>query len=124
MTGRKIKILIVEDEVISAYGLQRQLKEFDVEVLDPVAKGEEAVDVALKEKPSLILMDIRLASNMDGIEAAVKILSHHEIPIVFISGYATEEIKERALKLNPIDFLEKPLMSTQIEKIINNLMNK
>ena len=124
MAGRKIKILIVEDEAILAFCLQRILRELGATVLGPVARGEKAVDVALKEKPSLILMDIRLAGEMDGIETARKILSHHKIPVVFISGYVTEGVKEKALKLKPVAFLEKPLFIPHVKNIINDLMNE
>jgi len=86
-----------------------------------VAKGEDAVRIALDEKPSLILMDIRLAGEMDGIEAAEKIHCHLNIPIVFMTGFTTNNVKERAHAIKAIDFLEKPLNLNKIRLILKNL---
>jgi CheY-like chemotaxis protein len=118
---KNIKILIVEDEAITAKGLKKELEESGYDVLKPIAKGEEAVPVALDENPRLILMDIRLAGGLDGIEAAEKILLKKDIPIVYMTGYATEGIKERALKTHPLAFLEKPVDINIIERILGNL---
>ena len=119
----KFKVLIVEDEALTAKGLKIELEELGVVVLDPIAKGEDAVKIALQENPSLILMDIRLADGLNGIEASERIRLKKEIPIVFMTGYATEEMKERALKINPIDYLEKPVDMHRIEQIIDTLKN-
>lgn len=115
------KVLIADDEAIIAMSLKIDLEAFGVKVLKPVAKGEDAVKIALKEKPSLILMDIRLAGEMDGIQAAERILNHQKTHIVFISGFATDYIKKRALKIKPVDFLEKPINVNKIKLIIEKL---
>jgi len=120
----KFKVLIVEDEFLIAKSLKIDLEKLGVSVLDPIAKGEDAVRVVLQENPSLILMDIQLTGGLDGIEAAKKIHLKRKIPIVFMTGYATDEIKVRALKLNPIDYLEKPVDMHKIGKIINTLKNE
>lgn len=120
----KIKILIVEDESITAKSLKMDLEKFGVDVLDPIAKGEVAVKVAIQENPSLILMDIRLAGGLDGIEAAEKIILVKNIPIVFMTGYATEEMKERTLNMNPVDYLEKPIDMYRLGQIIDKLKKK
>jgi CheY-like chemotaxis protein len=117
----KTRVLIVEDEALIAESLKIDLEHLGVDVLDPVAKGETAVKVALKEKPSLILMDIRLAGGMDGIEAAERIMNHQYIPIVFMTGFATDYIKERAIKLKPVDYIEKPINVNKIAIILDNL---
>ncbi len=117
----KFKVLIVEDEILTAKMLKMDLEELGVNVLEPIAKGEDAVNVALQENPSLILMDIRLAGGLDGIEAAERILMKKKIPIVFMTGYATEEIKERALKVNPVDYLDKPVDLYKIKNILEQL---
>ncbi len=119
----KLKVLVVEDEVLTAKMLKMDLEELGVNVLETIAKGEEAVKVALQENPSLILMDIRLAGGLDGIEAAERILQKKKIPIVFMTGYATEEIKKRALKVNPVDYLDKPVDIYRIKNILEQLDN-
>lgn len=120
----KFKVLIVEDEFLTAQSLKMDLEKLGLDVLKPIPKGEDAVPIAIQENPNLILMDIRLAGGLDGIEAAEEILLKNKIPIVFMTGYATEEIKERALQLNPIDYLEKPVDMHKIGKIINTLKNE
>ena len=95
MMDRKKKILIVEDEAIFATSMQRILIRSGYDVSEPVSTGEEAVKRAKEEKPDLVIMDVMLEGNIDGIEAAMDIRSMHDMPIVFISGYQEEELLER-----------------------------
>ncbi|HPG40279.1 MAG TPA: response regulator [bacterium] len=115
------KVMIVEDEAITAKCLKMDLEELGIIVLNPVAKGEDAVKIALQEKPNLILMDIRLAGGMDGVEAAEEIIRQMNIPIVFMSGFATDYIKQRTIKTQPIEFLAKPVDIYKIIQIIKAL---
>ncbi|MFW6140770.1 MAG: response regulator [Acidobacteriota bacterium] len=112
---RKIKVLVVEDEVIVAQYLRMELEANGYEVCGYVATGEEAIQKAKKEEPDLILMDIHLAGRTDGIEAAQKILEHRKIPIIFMTGYSQMEVAAREKNLNPTRFLSKPV---EVEKII------
>jgi len=120
----KIKILIAEDEAITAMSLRIDLESYGVATLPPVATGKDAVHLACKEKPDLILMDIRLNEDMDGIEAAAEILKHHNIPIIFMTGFTTDIIKKRAIKLHPLDFLEKPLDMNRVKQLIDDISVK
>ncbi len=121
MNKKGIKILIVEDEVITARCLCLDLEDIGCIVIATTASGEDAVAIASREKPDLIFMDICLAGEMDGIEAAEMIISEYDIPICFISGYATEEILGKALRLNPLKFIEKPFNITQLKFLIDDL---
>ncbi|MBN1780600.1 response regulator [bacterium] len=116
-----LKVLIVEDEYLTAKCIFHELKDLDTDPLNPVAKGELAVQVALNEKPDLILMDIRLAGKMDGIEAAQKIKNQIDIPVVFFSGYATEQIVKKAKTVNYLEFHEKPVTIGLLKSIIDRL---
>ncbi|HPG40277.1 MAG TPA: response regulator [bacterium] len=116
-----IKVLIVEDEAITAKCLQMDLEDMGLEVINPVSNGEDAIKVAQLEHPSLILMDIRLAGKMDGIETAEKILSNQKIPIIYLTGFSTGLIKERAQKTKPVGFVEKPINVNRIVQIINTM---
>ncbi|MDP8267670.1 MAG: response regulator [Candidatus Tenebribacter davisii] len=118
---KKLKVLVVEDEMFTAKNLCKELLDLDVEALKPVATGEEAVEVALKEIPDLILMDIKLADKMDGIEAARKIKERSGIPIVFMTGYATEYIQEQAQEVNCLEFFEKPISIKDLKPLIHEL---
>jgi len=114
-----LKILIVEDELFTAKCLKMDLEELGMHVLPPVAKGEEAIAVALDENPSLILMDIRLAGGLDGIETAEEIHLKKKIPVLFMTGYATDDIQQRAQKVFHVGFLEKPVSVDKIKEILD-----
>ena len=122
--NRKIKILLAEDEVLIAHCLKMELELNGYDVCSFVASGEEAIEIAKKEDPSLILMDIHLSGKMDGIEAATKILEHNKIPIMFMTGYNDKAIYERAQELNPVSYLEKPIEIFEIQPIIDSVFNK
>ena len=115
------KVLIVEDEALTARSLQMDLEDYGVDALPPVAKGEEAVEAAFVNSPDLILMDVRLAGMMDGIEAAQQIIARQYTPIVFMTGFATDPIKSRAQKVKFLEFLEKPVDMHVINHIIDVL---
>ena len=109
-----IRILIVEDEFLAAVYLQRELIRSGYTVSQPVATGEEAIERAEQEQPDVVLMDIRLAGAIDGIEAAREIVSRHAIPIIFMTGYSDGETRERAQRLAPAAYLIKPLQIYQV----------
>ena len=119
----KLKILIVEDEIFTAKSLKMDLENLGMTVLQPVAKGEDAIEIALKEEPSLIFMDIRLAGGLDGIEVVEQIHLNKKIPVLFMSGYATEYIQERARKVDYLAFIEKPVSVSTIKKILETFDN-
>ncbi|MCF7794084.1 MAG: response regulator [Candidatus Cloacimonetes bacterium] len=117
--SNKKKILIVEDETIIALSLKHDLESLGFQLLTPVSTGEEAVCIICEECPDLVLLDIRLAGEMTGLDVA-KSDKCQDISkfIIFMTGYVTPEIKAEALKLNPIGFLEKPV---EVEDILDLL---
>ena len=92
----KAKILIVEDEAIIAMEIENQLQGLGYEVTSIVDTGEKAIKKAEEDKPDLMLMDIRIKGEMDGIEAAEEIRNRFGIPVVFSTAYLDEERIERA----------------------------
>jgi DNA-binding NtrC family response regulator len=111
----KARILIVEDEAIIAMELESQLQSLGYEVASVVNIGEKAIEKAEEEKPDLILMDIRIKGNMDGITAAEIIRSQSEIPIIFITAHADMEKLERAKKVLPLAYLIKPVKAHDLK---------
>lgn len=89
--------------------------------MEPVIKGEDAVIAAIRENPDLILMDIRLAGDVGGIEAAERIQKNKNIPIVFMTGYAKEDFLDKIDKIKPLGFLEKPVNIYLVRNIIRGL---
>ncbi len=103
-----IKILIVEDEVITAMLMQAQLRSLGCIISQHVTTGENAIVSARENPPDLILMDIVLAGEIDGIDAAAAIRSESDIPVIFVTGYEDQNNKVRAENVHPLDYLIKP----------------
>jgi two-component system, response regulator PdtaR len=112
--ANNIKIMIVEDEALTAMVMQFTLRDLGYLVCKPVATGEEAVQTAVSENPDMVLMDIHLAGSMDGIDAAGEILHRRAVPIIFITGYSDREVRERADRLHPFAYLQKPLEMSEL----------
>ncbi|MCC5915295.1 MAG: response regulator [Balneolaceae bacterium] len=114
------KILIVEDDLIIALSTEKMVEKIGHDVIDRVTTGEQAIDVALKEKPDLILMDIRLAGKLDGIDATKKIKSEmDDIKIVYLTGNTDPAYRERANGTGYEAYLIKPITYKDLEKIIS-----
>ena len=88
----------------------------------PIFTGEEAVRWANKENPDLIIMDVSLKGQMDGIEAARKIRSTSNVPIVFISGYQEETLMKKAEAIEFTTYLIKPILPDDIKSAIERVV--
>lgn len=121
MTFKK-RIMIVEDEALIAMRLYREMRKFGYDVSKPVATGQEAVSRATSEKPDLMLMDIRLAGDMDGIQAAEIINQSHKTPVIFMTGYPDEEMRRRADALHPLAYLIKPVNANSLLDLIQDIV--
>lgn len=113
-----LKILLVDDEVIAAMMLQTELKKHGMTNTRYVTTGEKAILSAREFPPDLILMDIRLAGQIDGIEAAREIKTTLDVPILFMTGYDDRETRDRAERIQPLAFLVKPLNFMTILEIL------
>ena len=120
----KSRVLIVEDERVVAKGLEKKLQGFGYEVVGDVATGEEALKKVGEVSPHIILMDIMLAGEMDGIEAAEKIRSQYDIPIVYLTAYADRRIISRAKITEPYGYLVKPLSERELRSTIEMALYK
>ena len=120
----EINVLIVEDEVVLAMGIEKSLKSFGYKVAGKVTRGENAVMMALDKKPDIILMDIHLEGRMDGIEAAEEIHKKSDVPIVFLTAYSDEETFKSAIKTNPYGYLGKPFRPDDIRTTIETAINR
>ncbi|MDA8388365.1 MAG: response regulator [Nitrospiraceae bacterium] len=105
----KKKILVVEDEPISALSMSDLMEVFGYETCEPAATGEEAIARAEDERPDIILMDINLRGEMNGIEAAELLRRRFGTHIVFITGYVDADMRKRAEAAKPLAYLVKPL---------------
>lgn len=118
------RILIVEDDRIVARDIQHQLSRMGHVVVGMSASGEEAVRLACSHQPDLVLMDIRLEGEMDGIEAARRIRDAQHIPVVFLTAYANDEVVQRASLTEPFGYLLKPFEEPQMRTVIQMALYK
>lgn len=107
-------ILIVEDELLIAHDIKSALTKYGYSVSDIVDTGEEAVTKSLTDPPDLILMDITLAGEIDGIEAARQIQEAVEIPLIFLTASNDIETLDRAKKMEPYGYINKPVNDNEI----------
>jgi CheY-like chemotaxis protein len=114
----KANIMIVEDEAIVGEELKISLEDMGYTVTSIVKSGEQAIEKAEQDCPDLILMDIRLKGQMDGIEAAELIRSRLGIPVVFLTAYADDDKLERAKLTMPFGYILKPFQDRDLEVTI------
>jgi two-component system, response regulator PdtaR len=102
------QILIVDDELWAALDMEWVVRKLRHEVVGPAATAEEAIKLAETARPDLVLMDIRLANDSDGVAAAVEIRQRFDIPSLFVSAHGDPVTRERAIAARPSGFIEKP----------------
>ena len=112
------KILIVDNEKLAAIKLKNQLEELGYNLVEISTNGQEAIELVLKSKPDVILMDIMLKGNMDGIETVETIHSYHDIPIIYITDYSDKESLKRAKLTEPYGYIVKPLKINEVNATI------
>ena len=120
----KARIMIVEDEWTVAEEIKMVLQSFEYTVTSMSSSGEEAIQNAEKDKPDLVLMDIVLEGEMDGIEAANEIRSRFNTPIIFLTAYTDEKILERASITGPFGYIVKPFVNEDLKISIEIAMYK
>jgi PAS domain S-box-containing protein len=112
------RILIVEDESVAAWYLQEALESVGHQVVGTAASGEEAIPLAAETQPQLVLMDIRLQGEMDGIATANQIYSRFNLPIVYLTAHADDATLSRAIATNPYGYLVKPFQEREVHTTI------
>jgi PAS domain S-box-containing protein len=120
----KERILIVEDEAIVAADLETTLQKLGFTVVATAATGEKAVENAETTKPDLVLMDIRLKGEMDGIDAAEQITAQFNIPVIYLTAYADETTLERAKTTMPFGYILKPFQENDIRAAVEVALYK
>lgn len=103
-----VRVLIVEDDAIVAADIESSLETMGYQVPDVVRKGDWALTAAREHEPELVLMDVRLAGSMDGVEAGSSIVDELGIPVVYVTAYADEETRARVRRTLPSGYLVKP----------------
>ena len=118
------RILVVEDERIVALDLVRTLEDLGYVVLDSVATGEAAIARAAELRPDAVLMDIRLAGEIDGILAADQIRSARDIPVIYLTAHADDETLRRAKQTGPSAYIVKPFKAVELRCALEIALHK
>lgn len=119
-----INILVTEDESIVRKDIERSLKKLGYNVVGSADTGEKAIELALKLKPDIALMDIFLKGEMTGIEAARAIKEQIDIPIIFLTAYADESTLAKAKVTEPHGYILKPFKEIDIHTSIEMAIHK
>jgi len=109
------KVFIVEDEAIVAADLTAKLRHAGYEVVGTASRGEEAVAAVFDRRPHVVLMDILLGGDMDGIEAADRITTQANVPVIFLTAHSDRETLARAKVTAPFGYLLKPFNERELE---------
>ncbi|MEA1984523.1 MAG: response regulator [Euryarchaeota archaeon] len=117
-------ILVVEDEAIVAMSIKKALEKDGYSVSSIATSGEEAIKKADLLYPDLVLMDILLKGDMDGIEAAGTIREKFDIPIIYLTAHTDEETLERAKATQPYGYISKPFKEEDLRANIEIALHK
>lgn len=118
MSQKIAKILIVEDEFIVAADLNARLSRMGYEVIGPVPSGIEAIEKVQQEFPDLVLMDIVIKGDRDGIAIAEIISQEYDIPVVFLTAYADADTFDRAKTTKPFGYITKPFQTQTLQMAV------
>jgi two-component system response regulator len=120
----RAKVLIVEDEAIVAMGIKHKLEKLGHRVIAMVTSGKEAIHATKEYDVDIILMDIVIKGDMDGIDTANVIHSTEDIPIIYLTAYADDEMLERAKITQPYGYIIKPFKSAELNANIEMALFK
>jgi len=118
------RILVVEDEAIVAMEIEERLTAMGYTVAGSVSSGEQALNIAGEQRPELVLMDIRLQGDMDGITAAEEIRKRFHQPVIFLTAYSEDSTLERAKRAEPYGYLLKPFDDRELKSTIEITLYK
>jgi PAS domain S-box-containing protein len=118
------RVLIVEDEYIVTMDLQRRLPGLGYVIAGCTDHGEEAVRLTGELQPNLVLMDIRLKGEMDGVTAAEQIRTRFQLPVVYLTAYADEPTLSRARVTEPFGYILKPFDERDLRTVIEMALYK
>jgi CheY-like chemotaxis protein len=116
------RVLIVEDERIVARDLERRLRRLGYTVVALVSTGIDAVQQALQHRPDVILVDIRLQGEMDGITAVESIHQQLQVHVVYLSAHLDEATQVRAQDTHPDAFLQKPFNDAHLQQTLQQVL--
>src|SRR5271157_433146 len=118
------RILVVEDDGIIGRHIQNTLRKLGYQVLDVVSSGEQAISISSEEHPDLVLMDINLDGEVDGVKAAGQIYGRFEIPVIYLTALADNDTLQRAKVTDPFGYILKPFEERSLFSTIEMALRK
>jgi CheY-like chemotaxis protein len=120
----KGSVLIVEDDMLLSMVEERLIKKLGYDVVAKVTKGSEAVDKVENLNPDIIIMDINIKGEMDGIETMQTIRKKSDVPVIYLSGSGDRYSYERAKKTGFTDYLTKPVTGDDLEEPLQTALQQ
>ncbi|MCF8168062.1 MAG: EAL domain-containing protein [Rhodoferax sp.] len=120
----QVRILVVEDERLVARDIEQQLLELGYLQVGHATRGDDAIVQVGQHQPDLVLMDIQLGGPMDGIEAAQAIRAQFNVPVVFLTAYAADDILARAKLVEPYGYILKPFSERELRTVLEMALYK
>lgn len=118
------QIIIVEDDLLLSLLLEKQVKRMGYHVAAKANNGEDAVEAIRKHLPDLILMDIKLLGEMDGVEVIEQARHFTDAPVLYLTGNSDETTRRRARATDPIDYMVKPVDMEELTRTIQQVLEK
>jgi DNA-binding response OmpR family regulator len=122
--GLEPRALIIEDEALIAEELRERLSRIGFVVIATVDSADEGITIATRERPDLVLMDIRLRGVKDGIQATQEIRRQVDLPIVYLSAHSDQQTVERAKRTEHDGFIRKPFHRSELQSTIEVAMKR
>jgi len=122
--GEMARVLIVEDDLLIAMQMEAALVDAGFGVVGIATTGREALQLAEAESPTLVLMDIRLADDGDGIDTALELFRLHGIRSIFASAHSDQEARQRARPASPLGWLQKPYTMASLTAIVRAALSE
>jgi two-component system cell cycle sensor histidine kinase/response regulator CckA len=117
-------ILVVEDERVVADDIQESLKKLGYEVIGTAANAEQCLALATARRPDLVLMDVRIQGELDGIEAARQLRARFDVPVIYLTAFADEQTVARACETEPHGYIQKPFRASELKSAVEIALAK
>lgn len=124
MGSELVKILIVEDDMILSMVLKRMIKMMNNSIIAETATtGKGAIETAADFLPDLILVDIKLQDDIDGIEVVNRIREKSPVPVIYITGNSDQYYRDRAKETGYVKYMVKPIQMKDLERAITEVVD-
>ena len=112
---KRLGVGVVEDDAIIALDLKRRIQKLGYKMVMSAAGAEDALKLAEHEHPDLVLMDIRIKGEKDGVDTALLLRKKFDIPVIFVTAYSDEDMRRRADEASPLGYLVKPVRDSDLK---------